>query len=141
VTGRVFFSRILQFPQLIIVISQTKPFFLVIYVIALNHLYLHVITKCLIFFFCRSIYATYDSDVQLRDIDLLRFTVPTNVFLDHEQNPENTGFCTPHGVCLPSGLLNVSSCKQGKYYNGMTFYIYSKYTVLVFLLIAPHQGY
>ena len=62
---------------------------------------------------CRSIYATYDSDVQQRGIDLLRFTVPTNVFLDHEQNPDNTGFCTPHGVCLPSGLLNVSSCKQG----------------------------
>ncbi|XP_076070185.1 lysosome membrane protein 2-like [Mytilus galloprovincialis] len=62
---------------------------------------------------CRSIYATFDSEQTIRDIDLLRFTVPPKVFLDHNHNPANEGFCTPHGVCLPSGLLNVSSCKQG----------------------------
>lgn len=62
---------------------------------------------------CRSLYATYNSEQKLRDIDLLRFTVPSRAFEDHLKNPDNNGFCTPPGVCLPSGLLNVSSCKQG----------------------------
>lgn len=62
---------------------------------------------------CRSIYTVYQKPVTLKGIDLMRYAVPPKVFLDHTLNPDNQGFCTPKGVCLPSGLLNVSSCRQG----------------------------
>lgn len=62
---------------------------------------------------CRSIYTVYQKSVTLKGIDLMRYAVPPRVFLNHKKNPDNEGFCSPKGVCLPSGLLNVSSCRQG----------------------------
>ncbi|XP_061164515.1 cytoplasmic FMR1-interacting protein 2-like [Saccostrea echinata] len=62
---------------------------------------------------CRSIYTVYQKEVKLKGIDLLRFAVPPRVFLNHKLNPDNEGFCTRPDLCLPSGLLNVSTCRQG----------------------------
>ncbi|KAG8454271.1 hypothetical protein GDO86_000786 [Hymenochirus boettgeri] len=62
---------------------------------------------------CRSIYAVYESSETVKNIPVFRFSPPANVFANASINPQNSGFCVPAGNCLPSGLLNVSSCKQG----------------------------
>ena len=53
--------------------------------------------------------------MKLRDIPLYRFNAPKEVFYDHVSNPANQGFCTPSDNCLPTGLLNVESCRDGMY--------------------------
>nr|XP_020461709.1 lysosome membrane protein 2-like [Monopterus albus] len=62
---------------------------------------------------CRSLYAVYEEDVTVKGIPGYRFIPPSEVFANLSVNPANMGFCVPAGNCLGSGLLNVSSCKQG----------------------------
>uniref|UniRef100_A0A8C1D0B1 Uncharacterized protein n=1 Tax=Cyprinus carpio carpio TaxID=630221 RepID=A0A8C1D0B1_CYPCA len=62
---------------------------------------------------CRSIYAQYESDVSVRGVSGFRFVPPSEVFANLTINPDNAGFCVPAGNCLGSGLLNVSTCKEG----------------------------
>ena len=59
---------------------------------------------------------TYTKDVTLSDIPLYRFNAPAEVFLDSKHNAANKGFCTPDDNCLESGLLNVESCRDGKFF-------------------------
>ncbi|KAI4887791.1 hypothetical protein NFI96_005766 [Prochilodus magdalenae] len=61
---------------------------------------------------CRSLYATFESEVSVLGIPAFRFVPPSEVFANMTVNPDNAGFCTG-GNCLGSGLLNVSVCKQG----------------------------
>lgn len=72
------------------------------------HKSLMLITRC----FLRSIYATFESDQNVKGIPAYRFVPPSDVFANKSVNPDNSGFCTG-GSCLGSGLLNVSVCKQG----------------------------
>lgn len=75
-----------------------------------------------------SLYITYLNEVQVKNIPGYRFWAPAEVF--EAERPENHGFCRhtteryypnmPYLVydgvnqtCLPSGLLNVSSCQFG----------------------------
>ncbi|XP_069834348.1 lysosome membrane protein 2 [Dendropsophus ebraccatus] len=62
---------------------------------------------------CRSIFAVYESSDVVKGIPVFRFSPPAKVFANISINPDNAGFCVPKGNCLPSGLLNVSMCKQG----------------------------
>lgn len=63
---------------------------------------------------CRSIYLSYTKDEKLRGIPVYRFNAPKEVFYDAKKNPANEGFCVPTDKeCLPSGLLNVESCRDG----------------------------
>ncbi|XP_018408784.1 PREDICTED: lysosome membrane protein 2 [Nanorana parkeri] len=62
---------------------------------------------------CRSLYAVYNSTKTVKEIAAFRFIPPAKVFANVTINPDNAGFCVPAGNCLPSGLLNVSECKQG----------------------------
>ncbi|XP_029300865.1 lysosome membrane protein 2c [Cottoperca gobio] len=62
---------------------------------------------------CRSLYALYEEDVTVKGIPGYRFSPPSKIFANHTVNPANAGFCVPAGNCLGSGMLNVSSCKQG----------------------------
>ncbi|XP_028403821.1 lysosome membrane protein 2-like [Dendronephthya gigantea] len=64
---------------------------------------------------CRSLKLTYDSTVTVHGIDLYRFTPPKDVLESGNVNPENKGFCVTGSSkkCLPSGLLDVQSCKGG----------------------------
>ncbi|MCI4386874.1 hypothetical protein PGIGA_G00067780 [Pangasianodon gigas] len=61
---------------------------------------------------CRSIYATFESELSVRGVPAYRFVPPSKVFANTTVNPDNAGFCVG-GRCLSSGLLNVSGCKQG----------------------------
>lgn len=59
---------------------------------------------------CRSLYLLYEQEITYKDIALLRFTAPDELFLNASVNPDNQCYCMP---CLGTGLLNVSVCKQG----------------------------
>ncbi|XP_046362728.2 lysosome membrane protein 2-like [Haliotis rufescens] len=62
---------------------------------------------------CRSLDVKFNHDYDFKDISLASFVAPDSTFLNVTLNPDNAGFCTPPGNCLPSGLLNVSACRQG----------------------------
>lgn len=59
---------------------------------------------------CRSLYFVYESDQTVKDINLLRFTAPKELYLSGDVYKPNKGFCVPPG-CLPTGLLNISRCQ------------------------------
>jgi hypothetical protein len=49
----------------------------------------------------------------LDNIELLVYTTPEVFFANSSVNPDNGGFCTPAGNCLPAGVLNLTECLQG----------------------------
>ncbi|XP_034260680.1 platelet glycoprotein 4-like [Pantherophis guttatus] len=66
---------------------------------------------------CRSVFATFQKDVIVKDIPLYRFTVPPSSSASSVTNPDNICFCTDWEItynCSVSGFLDISSCKQGK---------------------------
>ncbi|XP_026577864.1 platelet glycoprotein 4-like isoform X2 [Pseudonaja textilis] len=65
----------------------------------------------------RSTYALFDRDVTVKEIPLYRFSIPALAFASALTNPDNICFCTKSVVnsnCTTNGVLDVSSCKQGK---------------------------
>uniref|UniRef100_A0A670ZMJ1 Platelet glycoprotein 4 n=1 Tax=Pseudonaja textilis TaxID=8673 RepID=A0A670ZMJ1_PSETE len=66
---------------------------------------------------CRSTYALFDRDVTVKEIPLYRFSIPALAFASALTNPDNICFCTKSVVnsnCTTNGVLDVSSCKQGR---------------------------
>lgn len=66
---------------------------------------------------CRSIYAVFGSDVELKGIPVYRFVLPAKAFASPLQNPDNHCFCTETVVsnnCTSYGVLDISKCKEGK---------------------------
>ena len=57
---------------------------------------------------CRSLYAKFENDSSVLGIDTKIFTIPSEIFVNTTLNPDNF----PFGVTY-SGVLNVSSCRQG----------------------------
>ncbi|XP_057370163.1 platelet glycoprotein 4-like [Daphnia carinata] len=64
---------------------------------------------------CRSIYTTYERDVETVGITANRFTVPPEVFDD--KNPDNFCYCRDHStnpeLCFSAGLLDLRPCQFG----------------------------
>uniref|UniRef100_A0A2I3LJ96 Platelet glycoprotein 4 n=5 Tax=Cercopithecinae TaxID=9528 RepID=A0A2I3LJ96_PAPAN len=66
---------------------------------------------------CRSIYAVFESDVNLKGIPVYRFVLPSKAFASPVQNPDNHCFCTEKIIsknCTSYGVLDISKCKEGK---------------------------
>ncbi|XP_049995771.1 platelet glycoprotein 4 [Alexandromys fortis] len=66
---------------------------------------------------CRSIYAVFGSDVDLKGIPVYRFVLPAKAFASPLQNPDNHCFCTETVIsnnCTSYGVLDISKCKEGK---------------------------
>ena len=61
---------------------------------------------------CRSLYVTYDHELNIRDIIVYRFAIPQEVFLNGSVNPNNAAFY-PNGF-LPTGILDPRKCQGGK---------------------------
>lgn len=60
---------------------------------------------------CRSLVIQYSDTYTLKGIDLARFKVPREAFVNTSYD---SGFCTPDSRhCIPSGLLNASACRDG----------------------------
>lgn len=60
---------------------------------------------------CRSLVINYSDSYTLKGIDLKRFKVPREAFVNTSYD---SGFCTPNNAnCLPSGFLNASACREG----------------------------
>lgn len=66
---------------------------------------------------CRSIYAVFGSEVNLKGIPVYRFVLPANAFASPLQNPDNHCFCTEKVIsnnCTSYGVLDIGKCKEGK---------------------------
>nr|P70110.3 RecName: Full=Platelet glycoprotein 4; AltName: Full=Glycoprotein IIIb; Short=GPIIIB; AltName: Full=PAS IV; AltName: Full=PAS-4; AltName: Full=Platelet glycoprotein IV; Short=GPIV; AltName: CD_antigen=CD36 [Mesocricetus auratus]AAB18646.1 CD36 [Mesocricetus auratus] len=66
---------------------------------------------------CRSIYAVFGSDIELKGIPVYRFILPAKAFASPVQNPDNHCFCTEKVIsnnCTSYGVLDISKCKQGR---------------------------
>ncbi|PNJ58369.1 CD36 isoform 12 [Pongo abelii] len=66
---------------------------------------------------CRSIYAVFESDVNLKGIPVYRFVLPSKAFASPVQNPDNYCFCTEKIIsknCTSYGVLDISKCKEGR---------------------------
>ncbi|XP_059056564.1 lysosome membrane protein 2-like [Achroia grisella] len=63
---------------------------------------------------CRRLPYIFDKDVEVGDIPLLRYKMPTNVFDDPSGNPDNQCYCQlDTGICPPKGVIDVSACTMG----------------------------
>lgn len=77
-------------------------------------------TRVLQFFssdICRSIYAVFTGEHDLKGISVYRFGLPPRAFASPVQNPDNHCFCLDEKItnnCTYSGLLDISKCKQGR---------------------------
>lgn len=66
---------------------------------------------------CRSIYAVFGSEMNLKGIPVYRFVLPANAFASPLQNPDNHCFCTEKVIsnnCTSYGVLDIGKCKEGK---------------------------
>lgn len=66
---------------------------------------------------CRSIYAVFGSEIDLKGIPVYRFVLPANAFASPFQNPDNHCFCTEKVIsnnCTSYGVLDIGKCKEGK---------------------------
>ncbi|XP_057360432.1 platelet glycoprotein 4 [Manis pentadactyla] len=77
-------------------------------------------TRVLQFFssdICRSIYAVFGGEINLKGITVFRFVLPPLAFASPLQNPDNHCFCTEKVIsnnCTLYGMLDISKCKEGK---------------------------
>ncbi|XP_072821233.1 platelet glycoprotein 4-like isoform X4 [Vicugna pacos] len=77
-------------------------------------------TRVLQFFssdICRSMYAVFGSEINLKGIPVYRFILPSMVFASPLQNPDNHCFCTEKTIsknCTLYGVLDIGKCKGGK---------------------------
>uniref|UniRef100_A0A8C2RNZ9 Platelet glycoprotein 4 n=1 Tax=Capra hircus TaxID=9925 RepID=A0A8C2RNZ9_CAPHI len=77
-------------------------------------------TRTLQFFssdICRSIYAVFGAEMNLKGIPVYRFVLPALAFASPLQNPDNHCFCTEKIIsknCTLYGVLDISKCKEGK---------------------------
>ncbi|XP_028345941.1 platelet glycoprotein 4 [Physeter macrocephalus] len=66
---------------------------------------------------CRSIYAVFGAEINLKGIPVYRFILPSLAFASPLQNPDNHCFCTEKIVsknCTSYGVLDIGKCKDGK---------------------------
>lgn len=77
-------------------------------------------TRLLRFFssdICRSIYAVFASEIDLKGIPVYRFALPAKAFASPLENPDNDCFCTEKVIsknCTSYGVLDIGKCKEGK---------------------------
>jgi hypothetical protein len=64
---------------------------------------------------CRSLYLTYDSEVEHLGIKGYRFTAPKNMLEDPRINEDNMCFCMKGSVqdCPTGGVMSVATCRGG----------------------------
>uniref|UniRef100_A0A8C9EA71 Platelet glycoprotein 4 n=1 Tax=Phocoena sinus TaxID=42100 RepID=A0A8C9EA71_PHOSS len=66
---------------------------------------------------CRSIYAVFGAEINLKGIPVYRFILPSLAFASPLRNPDNHCFCTEKIIsknCTSYGVLDIGKCKDGK---------------------------
>lgn len=77
-------------------------------------------TKPLYFFssdICRSVSAGFDGSLDLKGIEVYRYTLQPNTLASPTVNPDNQCFCRDPKTtknCTMAGVLDISSCQDGK---------------------------
>ena len=77
---------------------------------------------------CRTLFFDYEKDVSVNGLNAFKYSGGEKTVDNGEKYEENQCFC--HGECMPSGVLNISSCRYGTpvfmsfphYYNADPFY-------------------
>ncbi|KAM9650958.1 platelet glycoprotein 4 isoform 1-T4 [Trichechus inunguis] len=94
-------------------------------------------TRVLQFFssdICRSVYAVFGSEINLKGIPVYRFVLPPKAFASPLQNPDNQCFCTETIVsknCTSYGVLDIGKCKEGKpVYISLPHFLYASSDVM-----------
>ncbi|XP_072922686.1 platelet glycoprotein 4 isoform X2 [Hemitrygon akajei] len=65
----------------------------------------------------KSIYAEYEQKISLKEIPVHRFVIPPKALASFVGNPDNHCYCKDMTIsknCTFSGILGISSCKEGK---------------------------
>ena len=69
---------------------------------------------------CRSLYAVYDREVTVYDIDAYKFTIPESVLAAPNDNPDNECFCVEtlplysEEDCFDmAGMMSLGACSAG----------------------------
>jgi lysosome membrane protein 2 len=63
---------------------------------------------------CRSFTMGFNGTMETHyGIELYGFTPSEFFFANATVNPDNAGYCTPPGNCLPAGVMNLTQCVQG----------------------------
>lgn len=65
---------------------------------------------------CRSVAASFQQNMDLKGIQVYRFTLQPDTLAAPTDNPDNQCFCRDHHVnknCTLAGALDISSCQQG----------------------------
>ncbi|XP_069483784.1 platelet glycoprotein 4 [Ambystoma mexicanum] len=83
---------------------------------------------------CRSIYAEYESSLDLKGIPVDHFTLPRSAFASPEKNPDNECYCTEKELsknCTAEGVLDISRCQDKKpVYLSLPHFLYASEFIL-----------
>lgn len=60
---------------------------------------------------CRALHFDFEADVVVKGLKALKFSSDKRTFDNGSKYEENKCFCP--GECMPSGVLNISSCRYG----------------------------
>ncbi|XP_012371949.1 platelet glycoprotein 4 [Octodon degus] len=82
----------------------------------------------------KSIYATFESEVDLKGIPVYRFVLPAKAFASPLENPDNECFCTEKIVsknCTSYGVLDIGKCKEGRpVYISLPHFLHASHDIL-----------
>ncbi|CAK6950076.1 platelet glycoprotein 4 [Scomber scombrus] len=83
---------------------------------------------------CRSVSASYQETMDLKGIDVYRYTLLPSTLASPDKNPDNMCFCRDIVItknCTVAGVLDISSCQSGRpIYISLPHFLYGSQSLL-----------